>query len=79
MTTATKFDDFAQMVDSELKDLFATRNLPLYDMMVYHLGWDETPTPISTPSQRSHGVLSVGSALANGGDPEVAIPAAAAV
>jgi len=79
LTTATKFDDFAQMVDSELKDLFATRNLPLYDMMVYHLGWDETPTPISTPSQRSHGVLSVGSALANGGDPEVAIPAAAAV
>ena len=79
MTTTTKFDDYAQMVDSELKDLLATRDLPLYDMMVYHLGWDETPAPRSTPGQRSHGVLSVASAVANGGDPEVVIPAAAAV
>ncbi|MCH7800862.1 MAG: polyprenyl synthetase family protein [Chloroflexi bacterium] len=79
MTTATRFDNFVRMVDSELKDLLATRDLPLYDMMVYHLGWDEVPAPVSTPQQRSHGVLSVASALANEGDPETVIPAAAAV
>ena len=79
MTITTQFDDFARMVDTELRDLLATRDLPLYDMMVYHLGWDETPAPIPTPRQRSHGVLSIASVLANGGDPETAIPAAAAV
>ncbi|MDP6455812.1 MAG: polyprenyl synthetase family protein [SAR202 cluster bacterium] len=79
MTTTTKFDDFAQMVDSELKDLLDTRDLPLYDMMVYHMGWDETPTPLSTPAQRSHGVLGTASAMANGCEPDVVIPAAAAV
>jgi geranylgeranyl diphosphate synthase type I len=79
LTTTTQFDDFAMMVDSELKDVLASRDLPLYDMMVYHLGWDEVPPPVSTPQQRSHGVLSVASTLANEGDPNTVVPAAAAL
>lgn len=79
MTTTTRFDDFAAMVDAELRDLLTARHLPLYDMMVYHLGWDESPAPVSTARQRSHGVLSLTSALANDGDSATAIPAAAAV
>lgn len=79
MTYATRFDEFASMVDGELRDLLTSRDLPLYDMMVYHLGWDRSPPSPVTVDERTHGVLTVASALANGGEADAVIPAAAAV
>lgn len=67
------------MVDSELRAILTPRKLPLYDMMVYHFGWDETSVPSCPPHHRKLGVLTLTSTMANKSVPDVAIPAAAAM
>ena len=73
--------DLTSQVDAELRDIVGSRDMPLYGMMSYHMGWtdrqgrgDENAT-----GERPHGVLCLLSAQAAGGDVETAVPAAAAI
>ena len=73
--------DLSGRVDAELRDIVNSRNMPLYDMMSYHLGWGDRqgrPTE-QTTKERRHGVLCLLAASAVGGDIDTAIPAAAAI
>ena len=81
MTRPLAAEDLAARVDAELGDIIASRDMPLYKMMAYHLGWsDETGRPGEpVPSDRTLGVLSLLACRAAGGDPELALPVAAAV
>ncbi len=81
MTHPLAAGDLAARVDAELGDIVASRDMPLYKMMAYHMGWsDETGRSAEpVPSDRTLGVLSLLACRAAGGDPEVALPVAAAV
>ena len=81
MTTGTRFVELATQVDAELRDVMASRTMPLYDMMAYHLGWGEGPGPTGSRdlADRNHGVLCLMSCIAVGGAVDEALPAAAAI
>lgn len=81
MVTATTIQELSDMVDAEMQDVFRARDLPLYGMMTYHLGWaDEQGQPTqATPKPRNHGVACLAASLVAGGDVEPALPAAASV
>ncbi|MCL0028826.1 polyprenyl synthetase family protein [Dehalococcoidia bacterium] len=81
MTADTQFMKFAQQVDAELRQIFASRKLPLYDMMAYHLGWGDRPGATDSRDllDRVHGVLCLVVCEAVGGELNEALPAAAAV
>ena len=61
--------------------MLSSRQMPLYRMMSYHLGWEDgRGQPLSTrTSLRSHGVACLAACAAAGGEPEDALPVAAAV
>ena len=73
--------EIADQFETALKQFIDSRDLPLYKMMSYHLGWvDQNGEPeASAPQDRTHGqlVLNVGSAF--GGSLEDAMPYAVAV
>ena len=74
-------EELSALVDSELSEIVTSRQMPLYQMMSYHLGWtgpDGTQTS-SLPIERVRGVLCLRACLAVGGSAELAAPAAAAV
>ena len=92
MTLPSIVEDLTARVDAELSDILASRDMPLYRMMSYHLGWGEERGDRGLsqteergdrgPSQtreRTHGTLCLLACRAAGGDMEVALPAAAAV
>ena len=68
-------------VESELHDVLDSRDMDLYRMMSYHLGWeDDRGQPQSSlVKPRSHGVACLTACYAAGGDLKKALPAAAAV
>ncbi|MBM3933996.1 MAG: polyprenyl synthetase family protein [SAR202 cluster bacterium] len=68
-------------VEAELKDIFSERTMPLYNMMAYHLGWQDERGNMGVPMRRDrhHGVACLAAAHAAGGEAEAALPAAAAV
>ena len=73
--------ELTEKVEAELRAVFDSRRMPLYQMMSYHLGWEDRPgdpQPPTTP-ERSHGVACLAACYAAGGDYEVAAPAAACV
>ena len=77
----TAVPELASSVEAELREIVGSRDMPLYDMMSYHMGWtdgqgraDEHPI-----GKRTHGVLCLLAAQATGGDVDTAIPAAAAI
>jgi geranylgeranyl diphosphate synthase type I len=77
----TTFPDLSARVDAELRDIVDSRDMPLYGMMSYHMGWTEgqgraAEHPVA---ERTHGVLCLLAAEAAGGDMDTAIPAAAAI
>ena len=74
-------DDLAALVDAELREIFAPRKIPLYDMMSYQLGWtgDSGSPPVADARKRAHGVLCLMANQAAGGDANDALPTAAAV
>jgi len=81
LTSQTRFDDLASRVDSEIREVLSARSTRLYDIMAYHLGWEnrsEQDGP-ATPTDRRHGVLCLVANRAAGGDTDAALPAAAAV
>ncbi len=76
-----KLDD---EVNDRLKAVLSSRDMDLYGMMAYHLGWGSRPgidpqTDPATPPLRLHGVGCLVAALATSGSYEAALPAAAAV
>ena len=73
--------ELSSLLDAELNNIVGSRDMPLYDMMSYHMGWADRrghPTD-TTPKERTHGVLCLLAASAVGGDIETAMPAAAAI
>ena len=73
--------DLRALVDSELTDILAARELPLYRIMGYHLGRTDAEGDLrhSEIRDRTHGVLSLLSCRAAGGEINAALPVAAAV
>jgi geranylgeranyl diphosphate synthase type I len=81
MTRPLDITALSGRVDAELQAVFGSRDMPLYKMMTYHLGWADRhggPEP-GGPSPRLHGVACLAACLPLGGDIEKALPAAAAV
>ena len=81
MTLPATVEDLAARVDAELAEIVASRDMPLYDMMAYHMGWSDRPggSEGAVPRERTLGLLCLLACRAAGGDPEVALPVAAAV
>ena len=81
MSVAATLDDLAQQVDAEIRKNLGTREIELYRMMSYHLGWEDKPGGDQGPVRRdrTHGAACMMACSAAGGDPESALPAAAAV
>ncbi|MCH8061645.1 MAG: polyprenyl synthetase family protein [Chloroflexi bacterium] len=81
MTLPQFTSDLSDVIEKELTGIIKSRDVPLYDMMAYHMGWQSAPglddSPI--PQQRTRGVLCLLACRALGGDYSSAIPAAAAV
>ena len=75
--TSSDADEF----ESALMKFVDSRDLPLYKMMAYHLGWvDQNGEPeIVTNQDRSHGHIVLATAKAAGGDNQGTMPYAVAV
>ncbi len=70
----------ADQFESALKSFIDSRELPLYKMMAYHLGWvDQNGEPEQAAAQdRSHGQMVLATSKATGGDNGSAMPYAIA-
>ena len=70
-----------ERVDAELRSIVTARDMPLYRIMAYHLGWSDQHGDLGTPvaGQWTRGILCLLACRAVGGELEVAAPAAAAV
>jgi len=84
MVAVSQIAEFEAAIEAELRDMFRSRDLALYDMMTYHMGWgpDDSESPYhapSTTSGRIHGVACLTACEAAGGDISVCMPAAAAI
>ncbi len=81
MIPPTGIDDLSARVEAELNSIVTSRQMPLYRMMSYHMGWnDEHGTPGSPPPKlRALGVLCLLASQSVGGDLNVSLPAASAV
>ena len=81
MTLREQTDRLTESVEAELNSVVTSRDMPLYRMMSYHMGWHDQHGDSNTPihKQRTHGVLCLLACQAVGGDAEVALPTAAAV
>ena len=81
MTLSMVTHDLSARVDVELKDIINARDVPLYGMMSYHMGWTDAPghTDPPIPKQHSLGVLCLLACSAVGGNVETAVPGAASV
>ena len=68
-------------MDAELSGIVTSRDMPLYQMMSFHMGWSDQHGGSDTPvdKNRAHGVLCLLACAAAGGDLKAALPAAAAV
>ncbi len=82
MTVPQPLQRNATLLEGALRTLFAEQPFPLYNLMEYQLGWrDETGTTLDVPiwQPRLHPGLCLLACQALGGNPEKAIPVAAAV
>ena len=81
MTLSTTVDDLTARVDAELSSIVTSRDMRLYQMMSYHMGWADERGRIGAAAlrERTHGVLCLLACGAVGGDLDTALPAAAAV
>ena len=81
MTSPQSTETLTALVESELSQIVTSRDMPLYRMMSYHMGWEEVEgyPGAAFSLERVHGVLCLLACSAAGGDTLVAKPAAAAV
>ncbi len=77
----SRYDQYLQALDEELRELFSSRDGFLYDVLRYHLGWtdqqgtpEDSAAPLHFPSR-----LALASCEALSGDFRPALPAAAGV
>ena len=77
MTISTTVEDLSSRLEAELSDIVTARQMPLYDMMYYHMGWSEGAPPAARV--RAHGIISLLVCQAAGGDVDAGLPVAAAV
>ncbi len=81
MTLPPFTSDLSEVLEKELTGIVTSRDVALYDMMSYHMGWQGAPgiddRPI--PQPRTRGVLCLLACKALVGDYSSAVPAAAAV
>ncbi len=75
------FERYHDEIDAELRAALTERQLPMYDMMRYHLGWmDEKGHSLQAPAGKAlRPTLCLLACEATGGDSHKALPAAAAV
>ena len=75
------FERFSPELEAELKKQGGGRQSPFYDMLRYHMGWDDgTGRPLEhTPPDRVFGAVCLLSAEAVGADYQTVLPAAAGV
>lgn len=75
------FDRYRNEIDAELKSVLAEQQLPLYDMMRYHLGWIDAQGNLcqNSSGKALRPVLSLLACEAVGGEPARALPLAAAI
>ena len=68
-------------MESGLKEVFGSRKVELYQMMAYHLGWqDEHGNDLETNvAKRHHGIACLATCYATGSDPSIANLAAASI
>ena len=80
-TASPTIDELTGRVEAELRTVLESREMPLYRMMSYHLGWEDgSGQALADAHQpRPHGVACLKACLASGGDLEIGLPAAAAV
>ena len=82
MAIVTRASEYEATVEAELRDMFRSRDLALYDMLTYHMGWnagDEgSPSPGAVNGRR-YGVACLTACEAVGGDVSTCLPAAAAL
>ena len=81
MALSQTVSELTALVEPELKDIVTSRDMRLYQMMSYHMGWNyEAGQDRAAPNkERTHGVLCLLACHAAGGDLGTALPAAAAV
>ena len=80
MTAIPTVSELTPRIDAELNKILAVRDMMLYHMISYQLGGEEGGRPGNTVDRpRTHGVACLLACNATGGDPDVALPAAAAI
>ena len=82
MVSVLQTSEFEAAIEAELRDMFRSRDLALYDMMTYHMGWGPDESGISyhaAAGGRIHGVACLTACKAAGGDVSACLPAAAAI
>ena len=74
-------EELTHRVEAELREALGAREMPLYRMMSYHLGWEDErgDTYHTFPVDRPHGAACLAACLAVGGDLDAAAPVAASV
>ena len=81
MSYVSVLNRYRKHIDGELKSIIIVRDLPLYRMMAYHMGWldDQGETIEMEIGTRTHATLCAITCEAMGGDIKKALPAAAAL
>ena len=82
MAATLQTAEFEAAIEAELRDMFRSRDLALYDMMTYHMGWnagDEGSPYAGAVNGRKYGVTCLTACEAIGGDVSTCLPAAAAL
>ena len=82
MVAVLQTSEFEAAIEAEMRDMFRSRDLALYDMMTYHMGWgqDDSGSPDqAVTGGRIHGVACLTACEATGGDISACLPAAAAI
>ena len=79
---ATQASEYEAAIETELREMFRSRDLALYDMLTYHMGWDmgdEWSPPPGATNRRRYGVACLSACEAVGGEVSPCLPAAAAL
>ena len=81
MVAVLQTSEFEAAIEAEMREMFGSRDLALYDMMTYHMGWgsDDAGTPYPSTGSRNHGVACLTAYKAVGGATSACLPAAAAI
>ena len=82
MVAISQTAEFEAAIEAELREMFRSRELALYDMMTYHMGWGPDESGVQYQAEkggRTHGVACLTACKAAGGDISACLPAAAAI